>query len=199
MQDAAVRVRDLAEPGSFPACRYPIDLALTGPERERVDEWGRKLSERLRARSEVTDFWSNGNDSTPWLFVTLDRDRCAALEIDEQKVLDVLKAYTKVSMVGRKITVRFDDRLRTTPEAILQLQVATAKGQFVRLGTIATVKFGNAPAGIQRLNMYETVEITANPARGHPLEACRSLFQMEANAVRQELNLSDQYRLNWLP
>ena len=62
--DAMVRVRDLARPGSFPRCGYPIDLAVSGPEADKVRDLAQKLAEQLQKSKKMTDVWAN-RESTP--------------------------------------------------------------------------------------------------------------------------------------
>jgi RNA polymerase sigma factor (sigma-70 family) len=62
--DAMVRMRDLARPGSFPRCGYPIDLAVSGPEADKVRDLAQKLAEQLQKSKKMTDVWAN-RESTP--------------------------------------------------------------------------------------------------------------------------------------
>src|SRR5262249_23930632 len=72
--DVTWRLRDLSQPGSFPRCGYPIDLALYGPDLSHVREWTSKLAERLREGKKLTDVWVNpDSEPRPGWFVDIDR------------------------------------------------------------------------------------------------------------------------------
>ena len=47
VEGVAFRMRDLSVPGSFPRCSYPFDLALSGPDVEKVRKWASQLGKRL--------------------------------------------------------------------------------------------------------------------------------------------------------
>jgi multidrug efflux pump subunit AcrB len=64
-------------PGRPPHFGYPIDLAVRGPELERVREFAKELAEQLSKDKKLTDVWANP-DSTPRLQRTVDIDRTAA-------------------------------------------------------------------------------------------------------------------------
>jgi RNA polymerase sigma factor (sigma-70 family) len=57
--DVLVLMRDLARPGSFPGCGYPIDLAVSGPEADKVRDLAQKLAEQLQKSKKMTDVWAN--------------------------------------------------------------------------------------------------------------------------------------------
>jgi RND family efflux transporter MFP subunit len=77
IEGVTVRLRDLTEPGTWPRCGYPIDLALYGPEASRVREWAEALGERLRGSKKLTDVWVN-QVASPAATVCDDRSRSRA-------------------------------------------------------------------------------------------------------------------------
>src|SRR5262249_3790324 len=77
--DMVLRVRGLSGSGRFPRAGYAIDLALTGPEQNRLAEWAEKLAERLRHSPKLTDAAvCFGARPRPQLFMDIDRTAAQA-------------------------------------------------------------------------------------------------------------------------
>jgi multidrug efflux pump subunit AcrB len=86
--DAMVRMRDLARPGSFPRCGYPIDLAVMGPEADKVRDLAQKLGEQLQKSKKVTDLWAN-RGSTPGLRILARLDLSPMVEVTANPAAEV--------------------------------------------------------------------------------------------------------------
>src|SRR5262249_19724888 len=101
IEGATLRLRDLTEPGRLPRCGYPIDLAVHGPEADRVRDWAEKLGERLRRSNKLTDVWVN-QDSTPrpQQIVEIDREAAARLGVSPGDIVTTLQVYAGVQRVA---------------------------------------------------------------------------------------------------
>ncbi len=86
--DAIVRMRDLARPGSFPRCGYPIDLAVMGPEADKVGDLAQKLAEQLQKSKKMTDVWAN-RGSTPGLRLLARLDLMPMVEVTANPAAEV--------------------------------------------------------------------------------------------------------------
>jgi multidrug efflux pump subunit AcrB len=86
--DAVVRMRDLARPGSFPRCGYPIDLAVMGPEADKVRDLAQKLGEQLQKSKKMTDVWGN-RGSTPGLRLLARLDLMPMVEVTANPAAEV--------------------------------------------------------------------------------------------------------------
>jgi RND family efflux transporter MFP subunit len=201
---AAVRLRDLSGPGGFPRCGYPIDLAVSGAEPDRVRELADRLAERLVRSGAVTDVWA-GPKPAPQLYLDIDRTKASALGVAAGDITTTLQTYLGPAYVndfnafGRtwQVTVQTGDRSRTNLDGLRRLQVRNNQGQMVRLGTIVSVRDTLGPTVFDRLDLLPAVPVTANPA-GVSLAEARSVCERLAEEARKELRLPADYRLTWL-
>jgi multidrug efflux pump subunit AcrB len=205
--EVAVRLRDLPAPGGIARGGYPLDLAISGPELDRVRELAEKLAGRLRRGKQLTDVWP-GPDSAalPSLYVDLDRQKCQARGVKPRDVFDTLQVYlgsyyvNDFNRFGRtwQVVVQADARFRADAETIKRLKVRNAKGEMVPLAALLEVREIRAPRALDRLDGRPMVEVTANPAAGVSLARARALCESLAEEVRRELRLPAEYRLTWL-
>ncbi|HEY7157509.1 MAG TPA: efflux RND transporter permease subunit, partial [Gemmataceae bacterium] len=203
----SVRVRDLSAPGRPSHFGYPLDLAVRGPELERVREFAKELAGRLRENKKLSDVWANP-DSTPRLQRTVDIDRTAAATRGVS--LDDIFATLRVqggsmyvndfNRFGRtwRVQVQADPGSGDWIKDLGKLKVRGARGQMIPLNVLVKVSQTEAPRALDFLDFFPMIEITANPASGVKLEEARKLCEKLAEEVRKELQLPADYRLFWL-
>jgi multidrug efflux pump subunit AcrB len=206
--EATLRVRDLSEPGRFPRCAYPIELALVGPEQDRLREWAEKLAERLRQSTKLADVGTSpGSTLQPQLSVDVDRAQAKALGVSLDDLMTVLQVHLGLLHVndfnsfGRtlQVTVQAPPRFRDQVEDLQRLKVRNAQGDMVPLAALVQVREIEAPKVVERFNGEPMLAITANPAAGVSLAGARSFCESLAEEIRKELQLPAEYRLIWLP
>ena len=206
VRELRLRVRNLSGPG-FPQSGYPIDLAIHGPEADRVRELAKKLAGRLRQGKKLTDVWANLESAPlPQLFLDVNRAQAAQLEVKLDDIFNTLQVnfgalyVNDFNRFGRtwQVVVQADAATRDPAEGVRQLKVRNAKGEMVPLAQLVKVRTVQGPEAIDRLNLQPMVEITANPAAGVSLPEVRTHCEGLANEVRRELRLPADYRLTWL-
>jgi multidrug efflux system membrane fusion protein len=206
IKEMSVRVRDLSAPGSLPACAYPVDLAVHGPEWEHVRSFAKKLAERLEGSKDFRDVWlDRGSLPQSMLEVEIDRDKCRAMRISPSDVFDTLQIYlgsyyvNDFNRFGRtwQITVQAVPR-KDQVKDLQSLKVRNTKGDMVPLATIMTLREMDGPLALDRLDSKPMMEITANLAPDVSPEQVRTLCRKLADEVRRELRLPASYRLSWL-
>jgi multidrug efflux pump subunit AcrB len=178
--DMALRMRDLSRPGGFPRCGYPIDLAVSGPEADKVLELTQKLAERMRKSQKLTDVWPNPESTLrPRLYLDIDRAKLKSTGVTLDDIVGMLDAIK-----------RADD--------LKQLKVRNNEGKMVALASIVTAKTPDCAVAIYRLNMSPMVEITANPGTEASLAQARAFCETALEQLRKEAGLPGEYRLSWL-
>jgi multidrug efflux pump subunit AcrB len=208
VEEARVRLRDLSGPGRCWTCRYPVELAVYGPEPDPVRKFAEKLAGRLRQDQSLTDLWA-GSDGPPRreLNVTVDAAAVHARGVAMAEVHKTLQVHFgelnvgNFDRVGRSwpLTVKAPPAAGDQAEALRKLQVRGADGRLVPLSALVAVREVEAPAAVERFNLQPMVAITANPASGVSLAQARALCEARAEEVRGELGLSAEYRLAWPP
>ena len=111
---------------------------------------------------------------TPWVYLDIDRTKCAALGLSIDDVFNTLQynlgSYyvNNFNEFGRnwQVNVQADPMFRDRVRGIGQLQLRNAQGNMVQLRTVMTVRDTSGPVMVQRYNMYAAAAITGNVAPG---------------------------------
>jgi multidrug efflux pump subunit AcrB len=205
--DAVLRLCDVSGSGSFPMGGYPIELTIYGPEPEAVRKLAKELSRRLGKTGKLADLGAHPRPE-PSLRLCLDvqPSKAAALDVELGEVLNTLEVSLgslRVNAFDRArgtwqigVQVRAGERLSV--EAIKMLKVRNKRGESVPLGALLTARMEEAPQAVIRFNTHPAVRLTANPATGVSLADARDLCESLAEAARQDLKLSADYRLAWV-
>jgi hydrophobe/amphiphile efflux-1 (HAE1) family protein len=130
--------------------------------------------------------------SEPQLFVDVDREKVKSLNIPLSTVFETLQAYLGSAYVNDftynnrtyQVRVQADARYRVQADDILALQVRSATGQMVPVGTFVTVEPQFGPPTVRRYNMYPSASINGAAAPG--FSSGQALDIME-NMARQEM------------
>jgi multidrug efflux pump subunit AcrB len=207
VEEARVRLRDLSAPGRCWGCRYPIELAIHGPEADQVREFAERLAGRLCQESGLTDLWAGSNTPPhPELTATVDAVAARAHGVAMAEVFNTLQSNFGEPWVGDfnrfgrtwQVTVKAGPGAGDRAQKLKKLQVRGADGRLVPLSALVALREVEVSAAVERLNGFPMVVITANPAPGVSLAQARALCEARAAEVRRELGLSAQYRLAWL-
>jgi RND family efflux transporter MFP subunit len=207
IKEMSLRVRDLSGQARFPRCGYPIDLAVRGPEADRVREWARKLGERLARSKKLADVWVN-RDGMPRLQRTLeiDRAKAAAVGVSPEDVFNTLQVYAGALQVGGfnrfgrtwSVQIQAEKGGGDWLKEFRKLQIRNRDGQMVPLGALATLSETEAPLVLDFLDGMPMVPITANHESSVTFQEAHKLCETLAEEIRKELRLSAEYRLTWL-
>ncbi len=130
-------------------------------------------------------FTTFGNN-TPQIFLDIDRVKARMLDVPLANIFNTLQvnlggAYVNdFNVFGRVYQVRIqaDDRFRVEREDILRLKVRSATGALVPLGSLVAIRDTSGPDLVQRYNMYTSVPVQGDTARG--VSSGAGLANMEA-------------------
>ena len=115
-----------------------------------------------------------GQEPGPQLMLDIDQIKARALSIDPGTLNDTLQTVLGVGYVndfvrqGRilRVQMQAEAELRSDPEAILRLSIRNTRGEMVKLGEIAKVKWVVGLPKIDRYNGNPSVKISGGPAQG---------------------------------
>ncbi|SIO31359.1 multidrug efflux pump [Singulisphaera sp. GP187] len=164
----------------------PIDgLGTTGGFKLIIEDRGnlglgtlQRVSDQIVGRGNKTGglqgLFNSSRTDTPWLYLDIDRTKCAALGLSVSDVFSTLQFYlgsyyvNNFNEFGRtwQVNIQADPRFRAGVPAIRQLQVRSAQGQMVRLGTLLSARNISGPVSVLRYNMYSATAIIGNTAPG---------------------------------
>ena len=124
----------------------------------------------------------------PQLFADVDRVKAKALDIPLSNVFGTLQSYLGSAYVndfnkfGRTFQVRIqaDQRFRSQPDDITQLEARNRMGKMVPLGSIIDVQKTLGPQTINRYNLYPSSSINGEAAPGYSSGQALTLMEQMA-------------------
>jgi hydrophobe/amphiphile efflux-1 (HAE1) family protein len=139
-------------------------------------------------------------NSTPQLYLDIDRTKAQLLGVNVPDVFAALQVYIGSSYVNDfnlfgktfRVTAQADARYRMDAKDILKIRVRNASGGTVPLGSFTTVRDIAGPYRVPRYNLYPTAELDGAPAAGYS--------QGQAIEIMQKLaaeTLPDGFSYEW--
>ena len=134
----------------------------------------KKLIATANQNPKLTSVFTQYNSATPQLMIKIDYEKIMAQGIDVQDVYTALSSQfgtyyvNDFNLQGRvfRVMMSADEQYRQTIDSIEKVYVKTASGKSAPLSTLVTVEPSVGPYDITRFNMYKSVQITGNPAKG---------------------------------
>ena len=122
----------------------------------------------------LTSVFTQYNSATPQLMIKINYEKILAQGINIQDVYTALSSQfgtyyvNDFNLEGRvfRVMMSADEQYRQTIDSIEKVYVKTASGKSAPLSTLVTIEPTVGPYNITRFNMYKSVQITGNPAKG---------------------------------
>src|SRR4029079_18299673 len=123
----------------------------------------------------LTQVFSLFENSTPQLYLDIDRAKAQLLGIDVRDVFSALQVYigsayvNDFNLFGKtfRVMVQADGPYRLGPEDVLKIRVRNSRGDTVPLGSFTTVNDIAGPYRVPRYNLYTATELDGNAAPGY--------------------------------
>ncbi len=114
-------------------------------------------------------------NSTPQLYLDIDRTKAQLLGINITDVFSALQVYigsayvNDFNLLGKtfRVMVQADSPYRLGAEDVLKIRVRNARGDTVPLGSFTTVQDISGPYRVPRYNLYPAAELDGNAAPGY--------------------------------
>ncbi|MEA1920753.1 MAG: efflux RND transporter permease subunit [Campylobacterota bacterium] len=155
----------------------PVQVVLTGPDLNKLDEISQELVTLLNNTKGAIDIDSDYEPGKPEIRITINRESAQRLGVSAEQIAGVLgAAYSSDTAIsnfedqGRQydITLRISDEYRTMVDDIRKVQLKTANGEFVSLEGLIYFETTKGAASINRFDRERKILITAN-LHGTPL------------------------------
>ena len=151
-----------------------IQMALQGPDLDKLSEYATKITGELRKVPGSVDVDNTLVIGKPELEAAIERDRAADLGVSVADIASTLQMFVggfKVSSYAESgeqydVRLRADPRYRASEEALDLLAVPSSKYGSVPLRSVVTTKLGSGPAQIDRLGRRRQITVMANSAPG---------------------------------
>ncbi len=143
-------------------------------------------------RPELSGVFSFFNANTPAYQLTVDRDKCAELEVPVSSVFSTIQTYLGSSYVndftifGRDfhVVVQADTSYRSTIHNLTKYYVRNNSGKMIPLSTLVTYKIQESAPLISHYNMFRSTEINGSAAAGYSSgEAIQALREVAAQVL----------------
>jgi hydrophobe/amphiphile efflux-1 (HAE1) family protein len=145
----------------------------------------------------VRQVFSLFENSTPQLYLDIDRTKAQMLGINLPDVFGALQTYigsfyvNDFNLLGRtfRVTAQAESTYRLDPKDVLQIRVRNSSGNTVPLGSFATVHDVTGPYRVPRYNLYPTAELDGAPAAGYSQgQAIEIMQQLAAQTLPAGFN-----------
>ena len=189
-------VRGIGTAGGF---RMMIeDRAGRGPAA--LQQAAAAVTTRAAKTAGVSQIFTLFENSTPQVYLNIDRTKAQLLGINVQDVFNALQVYIGSSYVndfnlfGRtfRVTAQAREQDRRNVADVIKIRVRNANGDTVPLGSFTTVSDISGPYRVPRYNLYPAAEIDGAAAPGYS--------QGQAIAVMDNLaaeTLPDGFATEW--
>ncbi|PTY07948.1 acriflavin resistance protein [Opitutaceae bacterium EW11] len=164
----------------------PIQIAISGTDREVVERVAARAAETMRRIPGATDVRLSTRIGKPELAIELDRERLARIGLTVGAVSDVLRVAfggddtNTFREKGKEypITVMFRSEDRAQPSTIETLFLTNKSGTLVPLRRFVQLKRATGPSRLERENRIPAVTLMAQ-ANGRPVGSVVEEFRKE--------------------
>ncbi len=149
----------------------PVQIALRGPELDKLNQMAQQLVEKIRQVPGTTDVDISAEQSSPEIQVAVDPVRVSDAGLDTTTVATTIQmAFLGATTRNEfnptdkdyQIRVQLEEQGRSSLDDVANLLIASKTGNFVRLGDIANVTLSSGPTQIDRESRQRQVIVYAN-------------------------------------
>ncbi len=172
---------------------FDIDIAIRGPELERLAGYTERLRVRSREIGGLPDADTTLRLTTPELRVAIDRERAADLGVTPRDIGTALRLLVggdeEVTRFRDETTSEdYDVQLRLSPEdradpSLLPRLLVPGTGRIVELRSIATLEPATAAARIDRLDRLRAANLRGSIGPGYALSERLAALRAEVEAL----------------
>ena len=176
-----------------------LAVKVFGPDLSVLRGLARTAFGILRGVPGLVDVGNQEQAAVPALLVDFDRQAMARHGLAPAGMAQSLEALFQGAPAGEivegglasRIVVRFPERLRADRDALEALPVTTPRGDVLRLGEVARVRFDLGPGLVRRENVQRLAMLTANVEGGD----LAGTVERTRAALAKGLRLPEGYRL----
>ncbi|WP_345536297.1 efflux RND transporter permease subunit [Variovorax defluvii] len=177
-------------------------VALEGVDTTVVNDWAKKLVERLRSVPQVRNATTDAGAQGLAAYVDVDRNTASRLSVTASSVDDALYSAFGQRIVSTiftetnqyRVILEAQREALASPQALGNLQLRTGSGAPTPLASIATIREQLAPLAITRVAQYPSATVGFDTAPGVALGKSVAAIREAA----KEIGLPASVRLNFL-
>ncbi|ACB53188.1 acriflavin resistance protein [Crocosphaera subtropica ATCC 51142] len=182
-----------------PVRRADIDLILQGNDQNSLDEAGETILNVLGEKATLAQFSPDGDPRQPEVQIRPDPERLATFGLNIADIQDSLETAiqgivaTRLQRENRLVDIRvqLDRSVINRPSELKDIPLFTEGNRQIRLGDVAKIEKGKAPAEIQRINQRQVFIIEGNLTEGATLGTALQ----EMKAILDTIDLPEGVRV----
>lgn len=167
--------------------RTQYQFTLTSPDSADLDEWVPQLITRLQQRPELSDVASDLQSQGLQLWLSIDRDAAARLDVSLSAITDTLQsafAQRQISTLFThanqyRVVLEVDPRHTEGSTGLDSIYVPAGNGNLVPLRTLITLQQQAVPLLISQQGQFPTTTLSFNLAAGYSLGDAVSAIEQE--------------------
>ena len=176
----------------------PVQIGLRGNNIKELKKYALDLADKLKTVPGATDVDISDSEEEPEVIVRLDHAKASQLGLDATEVGKVVQMAFMGKSTSNSYTIGDNDydivlqmplAQRNDINAVANLRISNSSGQFVRLGDIATIKYGSGPTRIEREDKQRQIVVYANTVGISPGD----LIKKATTEFIPELNMPPGY------
>jgi HAE1 family hydrophobic/amphiphilic exporter-1 len=169
IKNMVITVEDLP-PFDTGSSNAPVQIVITGDDLKELDETSKKVEKLLANINGLANIDRDYESGKPQITIDIDRQNSATAGVSANDIAGILaSAYSSDRAIsyyeenGRQfdITLRFDDKYRSSIEDMKKLQVRGANNEFVSLDGLVKFEPTTSVASINRFDRERKVLVTA--------------------------------------
>ena len=176
-------------------------VSIGGVDAAQVNEWTRKLVERLQREPKVRNATTDAGAQGLSAYVDIDRNTASRLSVTASSVDDTLYSAFGQRIVSTIFTETNQYRVileaqqegMNTPEALGTLQLRTGSGTPTPLAAVATIREQLAPLQITRVAQYPAATLGFDKAEGVSLGSAVDAIRAAAKEIGMPQGLSMEF------
>ena len=160
----------------------------------------RAMMARAAQTQGVAQVFSIFENSTPQLYLDIDREKAQLLGVNVPDVFAALQTFLGSSYVNDfnlfghtfRVSAQAQDSARLEPRDVLSIRVRNSSGDTVPLGSFTTVENRSSPYRVPRYNLYPAAELDGSAAPGYSQGEAMKIMEKLAAEV-----LPDGFAAEW--
>lgn len=181
--------------------RGDLAIKVFGPDLATLGHIAESIRAAVQGVEGASEVFTVADDAARYLQTDIDRMAVGAAGISAQVLQEEMRARLEglnagvVTSAARRtaITIKGNEDLRSRPELLGDIALATGEGGTVHVADVAKLSFPEGPVRIQRENASRFATVQANVS-GRDLV---SFVEAAQNAVAATVKLPTGYRLEW--
>jgi len=178
--DVRAVIQDMSVSGFSAQRGFPIELAVTGPEWDKLGTYAESIRKEMASSPLMVDVDTDYLAKVPEVRILPDRKKAADYGVDIETIGNTINALVGGERIGKftRGGRRYDVRIRLIPtqraknEDIEHLWLWNNRGELVQLKDVVNITEKPTPLTITRRNRERAISLFANIAPGKSLTDC---------------------------